>query len=212
MGYSKVSDIITIQSSSLKVQNAFRICYGVGLSLRVSYRASLKAFLSRHVTYNLPLAVSMTGLYWPFLNRLDVLKVFSLVTVSASYIIFQKVLTPLQISVAATTPWDSYLVRNKIWTYPEHAVSGYTIFSIPLEEVFFFIIQTYNTGMIYTIITRRLVLPSYLQKPPRALQILGGLILGSASLGGVAAFMIGDKYTYIGLTVAWACSWLLFQW
>jgi 15-cis-phytoene synthase/lycopene beta-cyclase len=103
-------------------------------------------------------------------------------------------------------------VRNKIWTYPEDAVSGYTFFSIPIEEVFFFIIQTYNTSMIYTVITRRLVLASYLQKPSRALQILGGFILGSAALGGLTAFIIGDKYTYMGLMIAWACSWLLFQW
>lgn len=55
---------------------------------------------------------------------------------------------------------DSYLVRNRIWSksrtssspiflakqiiaYPPEAVLGPTLFSVPVEELFFFIVQTY---------------------------------------------------------------------
>ncbi|KAL8694254.1 MAG: hypothetical protein Q9218_001080 [Villophora microphyllina] len=51
-------------------------------------------------------------------------------------------LTECQIAVVSTTPWDSYLIRRRIWTYPAHVIVGPTLFQIPAEEVFFFVIQT----------------------------------------------------------------------
>ncbi|KAJ6035914.1 phytoene synthase, partial [Penicillium herquei] len=149
-----------------------------------------------HVTYNLPLSFGLTALFWPFLTRIDLIKITFLVIVS----------------VLATTPWDSYLVRNKVWTYPETSVSGMTLFSVPIEEVFFFCIQTYNTSMIYTIVTRRLVMPAYLKKSDRMARISVALLLALLTVIGVGAFQAGGKYTYIGMILGWACSWLLFQW
>lgn len=117
-----------------------------------------------------------------------------------------------QISLLSTIPWDSYLVRKHIWTYPPDVVLGYTLYSIPLEEVFFFVIQTYNTSMLYVTLTRRLVLPAYLQDPAQGQKIAGVLVLSSAVLAGIAAICAGGQSTYIGLIVAWGCPFLLIQW
>ena len=45
------------------------------------------------------------------------------------------------LAVSYTTPWDSYLIKEQIWSYyPENIL--FTIYRIPIEEYFFFIIQT----------------------------------------------------------------------
>jgi lycopene beta-cyclase len=45
------------------------------------------------------------------------------------------------LAVIYTTPWDSYLIQQNIWNYqPENIL--FTIYYIPIEEYFFFIIQT----------------------------------------------------------------------
>ncbi|KAL5366612.1 Lycopene beta-cyclase [Aspergillus floccosus] len=139
-----------------------------------------------HLTYNIPLAIFMTGLSWPFLNRLDWAKISALVTVS----------------LLGTISWDSYLVRSHIWTYPPSTVTGYTLCAIPLEEVFFFIIQTYNISLIYIALIKRPVLR----------RIGCASFLSSVAVGGAASFYIGGRYTYIGLIIVWAFTWLLFQW
>ncbi|KAJ5634787.1 phytoene synthase, partial [Penicillium herquei] len=116
------------------------------------------------------------------------------------------------VSVLATLPWDSYLVRNKVWTYPDTSVSGITLLSVPIEEVFFFCIQTYNTSMIYTIVTRRLVMPAYLKKSHRVTRVSVALLLALLTVIGVVMFQARGKYTYMGMILGWAGAWLLFQW
>ncbi|KAK5098028.1 hypothetical protein LTS08_006783 [Lithohypha guttulata] len=49
---------------------------------------------------------------------------------------------------------DSYLVRNRIWTYPSEAVIGPTLFSVPIEELFFFIVQTYITTCLHILLNK----------------------------------------------------------
>ncbi|KAL4891160.1 phytoene synthase [Aspergillus ambiguus] len=153
-------------------------------------------YLMVHITYNIPWAILMTSLSWPFLTRLDCAKIQALVMVS----------------LIATIPWDSYLVRNRIWTYHPDAVTGYTLFSIPLEEVFFFVIQTYNTSLLYTILTRKLVLPAYLRESSNRQRTAGTILLLILALGGGAAVYCGHRYTYLGLIVVWTSPWLLIQW
>ncbi|KAI9038986.1 phytoene synthase [Aspergillus affinis] len=154
------------------------------------------AYAMVHVHYNIPLAITLTLLSWPFLTRLDWTKISILIAVS----------------VLATIPWDSYLVRNQIWTYPQNAVLGYTLFSIPLEEVFFFVIQTYNTSLIYIVLTRRLVFSAYLCGPSPVWKTAGSVFLSILTLMGVLAMFATGHYTYLGLILSWACPFLLLQW
>lgn len=45
------------------------------------------------------------------------------------------------LAVTYTTPWDSYLIREKIWAYSFERVL-FAIYHIPIEEYFFFVIQS----------------------------------------------------------------------
>jgi 15-cis-phytoene synthase/lycopene beta-cyclase len=156
----------------------------------------------------------MTLFYWPFFTPSDRSKLVTMVAVRWS--LFRRkngLLIIFKIAVLATIPWDSYLVRNHIWTYPASAVTGMTLFSIPVEEVFFFGIQTYNTGLLYIILTKRLVLLTYLKGPNRIwARNLGALLLVAGILFGIGGFIAGGKYTYFGLILAWGCPFILIQW
>lgn len=55
---------------------------------------------SSHVVYTIPVAIILTGILWPLWTRLDLYKICFLVTVAVTY----------------TIPWDSYLIRNGIWS------------------------------------------------------------------------------------------------
>ncbi|KAI7170290.1 hypothetical protein KC352_g25083, partial [Hortaea werneckii] len=59
-----------------------------------------------HLTYTLPPALLLTAIYFPLSTRLDLYKLSFLITVA----------------VLSTIPWDSYLIRTNIWSYPPNAV------------------------------------------------------------------------------------------
>jgi len=52
------------------------------------------------------------------------------------------------ISLLYTTPWDNFLVANKIWWYDPNLISGYLIGYVPLEEYTFFVLETFFVGLI----------------------------------------------------------------
>ncbi|KIY01445.1 uncharacterized protein Z520_02997 [Fonsecaea multimorphosa CBS 102226] len=82
---------------------------------------------SRHVVYTIPLAIALSIILGPLFTRRDIYKICFLQLVAVTY----------------TIPWDSHLIRTRIWTYPQDVIIGPTLFAIPVEEVFFFSIQTY---------------------------------------------------------------------
>lgn len=119
----------------------------------------------------------------------------------------------------ATLPWDSYLIRNRIWSYPAHVIAGPTVLDIPLEEVFFFFIQTYNTSLLYLILSKPTFQPAYLcaRRPSSPLpwgyqKVAGQLLLLGASLWGWQRVRENAQGTYTGLIVVWAAPILLLQW
>lgn len=131
----------------------------------------------------------------------------------------------ITIAVVATIPWDSYLIRHNVWTYPPDAIVGPTLFSIPAEELFFFVVQTYITSLLYHLLNKPLLHAEYLLPPPpspsrrlfpfsartatyRTVQAaLLGLVLLGARL--VAA---GGRGTYMGLILVWAGPFALLTW
>ena len=118
-----------------------------------------------------------------------------------------------QIAVITTMPWDSYLIRAAIWTYPPNAVIGPTQFRIPIEEVFFFVIQTYTTGLVYCIFTKPLVRRMYLQscQKKQLRDVIAMAMLGCIGIG-IACLFFGGRAIYLGLILVWGCPILLFQW
>ncbi|KAJ5552442.1 phytoene synthase [Penicillium frequentans] len=119
-----------------------------------------------------------------------------------------------------TIPWDSFLIHTHIWTYPTDAIIGLTLFKIPIEEVFFFIIQTYNTSLLYTLLGKRLLLPIYLsgplKNPHQTILILcrdiGTVLFSGTAVLGLTCMYHGGKYMYMGLILTWVSPVLTLQW
>ncbi|RDA95316.1 hypothetical protein CP533_3533 [Ophiocordyceps camponoti-saundersi (nom. inval.)] len=107
--------------------------------------------------------------------------------------------------------FDYWLVG--IWSYPEDAVVGLTLFSVPIEEIFFFVVQTYNTGILYVMLTKQLVLPVYLGKDQSRLVRMGGImVLCALFLVAVVGISYGGRFTYMSLILAWVTPFLTLQW
>nr|QSV51899.1 Bifunctional lycopene cyclase/phytoene synthase [Vector pRS425_YPRCtau3-BTS1-CrtI-CrtYB] len=104
------------------------------------------AYYQIHLIYTLPILGLLGLLTSPILTKFDIYKISILVFIAFS----------------ATTPWDSWIIRNGAWTYPS-AESGQGVFGtfldVPYEEYAFFVIQTVITGLVYVLATRHL-LPS----------------------------------------------------
>jgi 15-cis-phytoene synthase / lycopene beta-cyclase len=133
-----------------------------------------------------------------------------------------KILFLSTIAVIATTPWDSYLIRRKIWTYPPTAIIGPTIFSIPLEEVFFFVIQTYNTCLLYLLISTPIFKPAYLAGTKtgngrllgrlKARRKLGQVIIAALIFFAAIQLWKGGEGTYLGLIIVWVGPFAFLLW
>ncbi|KAF3045669.1 terpene cyclase [Didymella heteroderae] len=156
-----------------------------------------------HVKYTIPPALFLTLLYRPLWSKLDTYRV--------GFLVF--------IAVTATIPWDSYLIRSGIWTYPSHVIIGPTLFDIPLEEVFFFVIQTYNTSLLYLLLSKPTYQPTYLRAAtpsspaPWKYQKWSGQVAISAVIAyGWYCVLANVTGTYTGLILVWAGPVLLMLW
>ena len=124
------------------------------------------------------------------------------------------------IAVVATIPWDSYLIQRKVWTYPENVVIGPKLFNIPAEEVFFFVIQTYNTSLLYGILNKTIFHSTYLvgrkdrtaALPLRFQRDVGQLLSTLGILLGAFLIWKGGEGTYLGLILAWSAPFALLLW
>ncbi|KAK1492246.1 squalene/phytoene synthase [Colletotrichum tamarilloi] len=155
-----------------------------------------------HVKYTIPLAGLLTFISYPLFTRLDVVRTLFIVT----------------IAFTATIPWDSYLIRTGIWTYPPNAVLGPTLYDIPIEELFFFVIQTYITAQLYIILNKPVLHAQYLNSPAtlpqwiKTAKPLGQLALFSSVVLGAWLIAKEGEGTYLGLILVWACSFALLTW
>jgi 15-cis-phytoene synthase/lycopene beta-cyclase len=153
----------------------------------------------RHLKYTIPAGILLTILYRPFLDRIDLYKIGFLIS----------------IAVVSTIPWDSYLIRQKIWTYPPSVIIGPTLFEIPAEEVFFFVIQTYDTSLLYLLLNKPIFQPSYLVSQARKaseIHVAGQALFGVCVLVGWGLAWRGGEGTYLGLIIAWAGTFALLLW
>lgn len=153
-----------------------------------------------HVYFTIPPALILTLCAYPVLNRRHV----------------QTVIAQVLIAFIATVPWDSYLIRTGIWTYPPSCIVGPRFFDIPLEECFFFVIQTYITSLLYMLANKPLLHPLYLDNDTtlksstkfwkRVIQA----ILALATVSGAFLILLGGNGSYLGLILAWASPVALF--
>nr|AMD39172.1 phytoene synthase [Fusarium scirpi] len=144
-----------------------------------------------HLKYTIPFGIVLFAVYRPLLSKLDIFKLAFMITKS---------------------PWDSYLIRNRIWTYPPGVVCGLTAWDIPAEELFFFVIQTLNTSLLYMLLSKATLHPVYLNKASTWGKIAGQLLFTSAIIFGWVHVSRGGEGMYMGLILVWACPFLLFLW
>jgi lycopene cyclase domain-containing protein len=139
------------------------------------------------------------------------------------------------VAVAWTTLWDAYLIHRGIWRYPGGGGSvAATLLGVPLEEYFFFIIQSIIVSLVTfrarDAFTRRAG-PRDCKKAPRSSNKQGGSPGSSESswcsvlfLNAVpsicllfltaistCAYLVGGRWTYCGLILLWACPVLALQ-
>ncbi|EPS43714.1 hypothetical protein H072_2316 [Dactylellina haptotyla CBS 200.50] len=176
-----------------------------------------------HTKYTVPLALGLTGLAYPFKTGIDNYKIIYL----------------LVIAVAATIPWDSHLLKNNVWGYPERAVIGLTYWKIPIEELFFFVVQTYITSLVCILMGKSIVPSAYLPTLPitppspsieeakpkkpkhiiqndyktlRRLGLFGAILVIALIAIGSRLTQKGGHGTYMGLILVWAGPIILFLW
>ena len=107
-----------------------------------------------------------------------------------------------------TTPWDNFLVANKVWWYGTDRILG-TIAYVPVEEYCFFVLQTYMTGF-WTFL---LWLKSDKSKVSLKKPILkAGLIIALFVIEFFSILMIKiDSSFYMGLILSWSIPIVLIQ-
>lgn len=107
-----------------------------------------------------------------------------------------------------TTPWDNYLVANKVWWYGKDRVIGVIGF-VPYEEYAFFILQTVMTGLWCFFLQTKIKL----QNPEKSYLNIKKPIAGSLFLI-ILLSIFGlktDQYFYLSLILVWATPILLIQ-
>lgn len=116
------------------------------------------------------------------------------------------------IALVYTTPWDNYLVANRIWWYEPSLVTGITIWWVPIEEYTFFVVQTLMVGMWILALIRRFPLPD---APFRARPRVRWASFGLVALLWVAWVIVlvsgWDPGRYMALLLGWFLPPVLLQ-
>jgi 15-cis-phytoene synthase/lycopene beta-cyclase len=95
-------------------------------------------------------------------------------------------------------------------------IIGPTLFAIPAEELFFFVIQTYNTSLLYLILNKPVFQPSYLARKTREATVfyrnVGQVVLVACVVAGGVLVSRGNEGTYLGLILVWVGPFALLLW
>jgi len=114
------------------------------------------------------------------------------------------------IAVSYTTPWDNYLVANRVWWYGTDRVLA-TIGYVPLEEYLFFVLQPFLTGLFLFHVLARW--DTRAQSASQGHAWAGFLLFLLLSLLGGGLLLSGwSPGLYMGLVLAWACPLLAGMW
>lgn len=156
------------------------------------------SYLQFHLVFTLPLL-----LFVLLINRKNPLS-FSKRSFSAIGLLCFLALT-------YTTPWDSYLIQQNIWTYEPGRVLG-TIYYIPFEEYFFFFIQTiigclFTSFLFFRLSKKR---SNFLEVKP--LQWLFAATLFPIGLLLFATVEPSAEWVYLWLIAIWSLPVLCLQW
>lgn len=153
-----------------------------------------------HTQYTIPPALLLAVLLKPLFTRTDVYRLLLLIAIAVAY----------------TTPWDSYLIYSRVWTYPSAAVLGLAPLGIPVEESFFFVVQTCITSLLYVLFAKATVGPAVLARSMqcgRSIRWTGVGVFSSLFVAGIyMVFHETTCYFYMGLILAWSMPVITILW
>jgi len=116
------------------------------------------------------------------------------------------------LALAYTTPWDNYLVANRIWWYDPTLVTGITLGWVPIEEYTFFVVQTLLVGLWVLFWLRRQPWPQRTMQANRAIRWLSGAVAGVIWLSGLIALLSGwPQGRYMAILLVWALPPIILQ-
>lgn len=114
------------------------------------------------------------------------------------------------------------MIRTRIWTYPPDSVFGPVLFDIPIEELFFFFIQTYGVSLLYLCVSRPTLhaahLPTsrasdgILARYTSTLGVIGQAFLAYGIYYGSQLIRNNGSGTYMGLIIVWAFPFIFLLW
>lgn len=109
------------------------------------------------------------------------------------------------VAVIYTTPWDNYLVATSVWWYEPNQVTGTVIGWVPIEEYFFFVLQTTMTGLFTYTLARYLSLPVNRFSPSTPVRWLLSLTFLPLWFLSLLMLIAGwDEGTYLAILFVWA--------
>ena len=108
------------------------------------------------------------------------------------------------IALVYTTPWDNYLVANRVWWYQPELVTGITLGWVPIEEYTFFVVQTLLSGLWLLYWMRRLAPPARPFLPRAALRWLSAAVGGLLWMVCLILLLAGwTRGLYMSLIAIW---------
>lgn len=154
-------------------------------------------YLDFHLVFTIPL---FCLLFW--LNRNNRIFQSRKSFLGAALLVF--------LAVFYTTPWDSYLIQKQIWTYSMDNIL-FTIYWIPIEEYFFFIIQTL-IGCLFTawLLAKQKTIHSPIMEISRTNIFIFMFFLFSLC-SAYAVFPDQQEFHYLKLILFWALPIVLLQ-
>ncbi len=116
------------------------------------------------------------------------------------------------VALLYTTPWDNYLVANRLWWYAPVRVSSLVIGWVPLEEYLFFILQPIATGLWTLFVLRRTRLAGVQENPQQACRFAGAVFLTGIWAAALLALVVElQPWRYLALILIWAIPPLALQ-
>lgn len=145
-----------------------------------------------HLQWTLPLCLALYLLNRPFLTKLDYAKLTLLPAIAFVW----------------TTPWDNVIVKNHAWFYRRHCV-WFTVGYVPIEEYFFFVIQSIMTTLWCSFVTRWRLPNLYISrlpstKPRVALSNVAVVTATALFTAGLWISRPSSHSYYFGMIVWWA--------
>lgn len=121
------------------------------------------------------------------------------------------------VALVYTTPWDNYLVANRVWWYDPTLVTGITLGWVPIEEYAFFILQSTLSGswlILLAMLLQGKVEQSSIKTPEgsRFFRLSSTTIIFFLWLIAVSILLIGwQPGNYLALIMVWALPPIMLQ-